>query len=121
MFDTDKLTAFNGERIRDLDEGDLAERLEPFVARAAGGALDDAGRETVRGLVPLVQERMQRLDEVVDYAGPFLADEVTIEGSVSVEINSVLDLFEQVKLAFDEADITIPFPQRDVHLFQNSQ
>ena len=30
-------------------------------------------------------------------------------------------LFEQVKLAFDEAGITIPFPQRDVHLFQNSQ
>ena len=28
-------------------------------------------------------------------------------------------LFEQVKLAFDEAGITIPFPQRDVHLFQN--
>lgn len=28
------------------------------------------------------------------------------------------DLTEQVKLAFDEADISIPFPQRDVHLFQ---
>lgn len=27
-------------------------------------------------------------------------------------------LYEQVKLAFDEAGITIPFPQRDVHLFQ---
>ena len=29
-------------------------------------------------------------------------------------------LFEQVKLAFDEEGITIPFPQRDVHLFQNT-
>ena len=29
-------------------------------------------------------------------------------------------LFEQVKLAFDKAGITIPFPQRDVHLFQQS-
>lgn len=28
------------------------------------------------------------------------------------------DLTEQVKLAFDEAGITIPFPQRDVHLMQ---
>lgn len=27
-------------------------------------------------------------------------------------------LFEQVKYAFDKAGITIPFPQRDVHLFQ---
>jgi small conductance mechanosensitive channel len=25
------------------------------------------------------------------------------------------DLIEQVKLAFDAGDITIPFPQRDVH------
>jgi len=29
-------------------------------------------------------------------------------------------LFEQVKYAFDKASITIPFPQRDVHLFQQS-
>jgi small conductance mechanosensitive channel len=28
------------------------------------------------------------------------------------------DLNEQVKLAFDEAGITIPFPQRDVHMYQ---
>ncbi|WJG10437.1 mechanosensitive ion channel domain-containing protein [Aliiglaciecola sp. LCG003] len=28
------------------------------------------------------------------------------------------DLFEKVKYAFDENDITIPFPQRDVHVFQ---
>lgn len=29
-------------------------------------------------------------------------------------------LYEEVKLAFDEAGITIPFPQRDVHLFQSN-
>ena len=29
------------------------------------------------------------------------------------------DLNEQVKLTFDEAGITIPFPQRDVHLYQS--
>ena len=29
-------------------------------------------------------------------------------------------LFEQVKLAFDKAGITIPYPQRDVHLYQQS-
>ncbi|MEQ3635178.1 mechanosensitive ion channel domain-containing protein [Alcanivorax sp.] len=29
-------------------------------------------------------------------------------------------LFEQVKYAFDKAGVTIPFPQRDVHLFQQS-
>lgn len=30
------------------------------------------------------------------------------------------DLTEQVKLAFDEAGISIPFPQRDVHVYQES-
>ena len=29
------------------------------------------------------------------------------------------DLMERVKLAFDEEGITIPFPQRDVHLYQH--
>jgi small conductance mechanosensitive channel len=31
------------------------------------------------------------------------------------------DTHEKVKLAFDEAGISIPFPQRDVHLFNQSQ
>ena len=30
------------------------------------------------------------------------------------------NLYEQVKLAFDRENITIPFPQRDVHLIQAS-
>ena len=40
-----------------------------------------------------------------------------------VNVEDYWDLFfslqEQVKLRFDEEGITIPFPQRDVHLFQN--
>lgn len=34
--------------------------------------------------------------------------------------STALDLPEQVKLRFDEEGISIPFPQRDVHLFQES-
>jgi small conductance mechanosensitive channel len=30
------------------------------------------------------------------------------------------DLTEKVKLAFDQEGISIPFPQRDVHLYQQS-
>jgi len=29
------------------------------------------------------------------------------------------DVTEQIKKKFDEQNISIPFPQRDVHMFQN--
>jgi glutamyl-tRNA synthetase len=84
-FDVDKLTAFNGERIRAMDPDELAQRLLPhldgtegeraLVARPPG----DGQLAVVRGLVPLVQERMQRLDEVEEYAAPFLTDDVTYD------------------------------------------
>jgi glutamyl-tRNA synthetase len=84
-FDVDKLTAFNGERIRDLDPDELADRLVPFLDGTYGDEVlvatppTDAQREVLRGLVPLVQERMQRLDEVQRYAPAFLRDEVELD------------------------------------------
>ncbi len=84
-FDVDKLMAFNGERIRDLGVDELAARLVPYLDGTEGGdvlvdAPPTAGQLLVlRGLVPLVQERMQRLDEVQRYAPAFLRDEVTLD------------------------------------------
>jgi glutamyl-tRNA synthetase len=84
-FDVDKLTAFNGERIRELAVDDLAERLVPHLdgtegERALIGSPPTADElAVVRGLVPLVQERMQRLDEVERYAPAFLRDEVELD------------------------------------------
>ncbi len=96
MFDPDKLTAFNGERIRGLDAVDLAGRLLPFLDGTFQPLDDDgfvppitapasaADLATLAGLVPLVQERMQRLDEVQGYAAAFFSDGVTLdEGSVA--------------------------------------
>ena len=92
MFDEDKLTAFNGERIRDLDEVELAQRLVPFLdgtvaieegeeagATVIGSPPSAEQVATLQGLVPLVQERMQRLDEVVGYAPPFFTAQVEID------------------------------------------
>jgi len=84
-FDVDKLTAFNGEQIRDLDPEELARRLVPYLDGTEDGevlvATPPTERETIllRGLVPLIQERMQRLDEVQHYATAFLRADVELD------------------------------------------
>jgi glutamyl-tRNA synthetase len=84
-FDVEKLTAFNGERIRSMDVDELAHRLLPHLDGTEGEETlidsppTDAQLAVVRGLVPLVQERMQRLDEVEAYAAPFLRAALTYD------------------------------------------
>ncbi|MEX2532615.1 MAG: glutamate--tRNA ligase [Nitriliruptoraceae bacterium] len=86
-FDVDKLAAFNGERIRGLGQDELAERLlaqlsgadSPDIIPLIKNPPSDDERQVVRKLVPLVQERMQQLDEVLQYAPPFLSDVVTYD------------------------------------------
>ena len=93
-FDVDKLTAFNGERIRDLAPDELAHRLVPYLdgtflpvdddGAPVGSSLiatppTDAEFDLLRRLVPLVQERMQTLDEVQRYAGAFFSEEVALD------------------------------------------
>ncbi len=107
-FDEQKLSAFNGERIRDLAPEVLGELLLPFLdGTYAPDANDESGnpidgglpdwtpliskpatdrdRAVVHGMVPLVQERMQRLSEIQAYAGPFLTDEVLEIDPVAVD------------------------------------
>ncbi len=84
-FDVDKLTAFNGERIRELPADELTELLLPYLDGTEGEEalieqpITDDQRAIVSGLVPLIQERMQRLDEVERYAPAFLQDEVELD------------------------------------------
>jgi glutamyl-tRNA synthetase len=90
-FDVEKLTAFNGERIRDLDPAELSALLVPFLDGTYGDRLlDDPPSEPqlaiLGGLVPLVQERMQRLDEVQAYAPPFLTDEVALDEAAVAKV-----------------------------------
>ncbi len=91
-FDEEKLTAFNGERIRLMAPGELAQRLIPYLDGTEGErALIDrppseAQLTVVHGLVPLVQERMQRLDEIEQYAPPFLLDELTYDEAAVTKV-----------------------------------
>jgi glutamyl-tRNA synthetase len=76
-FSYEKLDWMNGVYIRSLSEGELLERLLPFWQKA--GLVPDPcpgeEREKLRPIVPLVQERLKRLEEVVEWTG-FLFREV---------------------------------------------
>ncbi len=67
-----KFDYFNGYYIRSLSVADLAKRIKPFLV-AAGYAVDDAKLEKI---VPIIQERMNTLDDCVDMAGFFFMAEV---------------------------------------------
>ena len=61
MFDWDKLDWINGHYIRALSDGELAERLRPF--------LPELPAETVRAAAPALKERLPRLDKAAELLG----------------------------------------------------
>ncbi len=71
-FSYDKLEWMDGVYIRQLGTDDLAERLLPFLT----GAGLPADRATVRRIVPLVQERLKKLAEVVEWTDFFFTAEL---------------------------------------------
>jgi glutamyl-tRNA synthetase len=77
VFDAEKLTWMNGVYLRDLPEERLAElitaRLESDLPESASRPVDTA---TVRALVPLVRERIKRLDEIAEMVEGFFTDEL---------------------------------------------
>ncbi|HEX9795503.1 MAG TPA: glutamate--tRNA ligase [Anaerolineales bacterium] len=72
-----KLDHFNGLHIRALPVDDLTDRLVPWF-ESAGFAVD---RQRLARIVPLLQERIRTLDEAVEMAGFFFADEVTADAA----------------------------------------
>jgi glutamyl-tRNA synthetase len=77
-FSYDKLLWFNGIYIRSLTPADLAERCLPFLQRA--GLLPDPcppeRLQYLTELMPLVQERLKLLTDVVEWTDYFLRDEI---------------------------------------------
>jgi glutamyl-tRNA synthetase len=67
-----KLDHFNGLHIRNLEVGDLAERLLPFFEKA--GIHPDI--EILREIAAILQVRLVTLDEAVEKAGFFFQDKV---------------------------------------------
>ena len=79
-FSYDKLDWLNGVYIRNLEANDLATRLIP----ALRDARFDPDPNLVRGLVPLVQERLKRLSDVVRLTSFFFTDEITYDPATLV-------------------------------------
>ena len=71
-FNYDKLDHMNGVYIRGLDAEDLAERMMPFLEEAGL----NADYENLVRIVPLVQERMKRLDEAPNVVDFFFVEEL---------------------------------------------
>lgn len=72
-----KLDHFNGLHIRNLDTVDLANRIEPFF-RLNSITTD---HETLVKIAPLLRERLNTLDDAVDFAGFFFKDTVNPDPS----------------------------------------
>lgn len=77
-FDVDKLRSMNGDRIRALDDRELAERATPYLV--AVGVLADpptaSHSSLLTRLMPLVRDRVQTLTEIPPLIGFCFTDRV---------------------------------------------
>jgi glutamyl-tRNA synthetase len=83
-FSYEKLDWLNGLYIRELAPEDLAQRLLPFL-REAGL---DADLELTKRLVPLIQERLKKLSDAIEWVDFFFVDEITYDPADLVQKKS---------------------------------
>ncbi len=78
VFDRERLDWLNGQWIRRLGPDDLIERLNPFLEAARDdGRIDRVpSSDELRALLPIVQERLPRLDAIADLVGFLWLDRV---------------------------------------------
>lgn len=83
-----KLDHFNKLHIKELNDGELAARLQPFFTRAG----IPAGGETLEEIAPIVKERLTTLDDAVEMAKFFFepqvhydSERILMEGCTSQE------------------------------------
>lgn len=86
-FDIKKLEAINGEKIRKMDLEDLLQRSIPFLteAKVISGSIDEI--EVVRKALPLIQERIITLSEVVPMVRFLFGDAVEVENESLAKIS----------------------------------
>lgn len=76
-FDIEKLTSWNGDRIREMSTDEFIAHVEPFLVREdVVPSIGDEARAVLHKIAPLVQERTKRLDEVPGQLRFLFDDEV---------------------------------------------
>ncbi len=98
FFDTGKLRSMNGDRIKELADDELAERLQPYFAAEGliGEVADLEHQRLLLGLAPLLRERIQTLAEAVPLAAPYFRawvewDEKSVARNLKGHAGEVLD------------------------------
>ncbi|HLX34912.1 MAG TPA: glutamate--tRNA ligase [Candidatus Limnocylindrales bacterium] len=81
VFDRERLEWLNGQWIRRLDPDDLIGRLTPFleIAKEDGRIDRIPSPDELRALLPIVQERLPRLDAIVDLAGFLWTERIALD------------------------------------------
>lgn len=82
IFDVTKLEWMNGYYIRQLSVPELTSRVMPFMEGA--GLARESDRAYVERIVPLIQERIKRLNEVVEYTDLFFARDLAYDSGLLV-------------------------------------
>jgi len=108
VFSRQKLEWMNGVYVRQLKQEDLAARVLPFLQAADL----EADEQTVRRLVPLIQERIKVLADTVELVDFFFAEEIKYDSLLLVgkkmdarasldALRRALEVLEQLP-SFDE-------------------
>ncbi len=86
VFDRERLEWLNGQWIRRLDPDDLVDRLRPFVeAELAAGRIDwMPSDDELRGLLPIIGERLPTLGAIGDLVGFLWVRELTLDPALLV-------------------------------------
>ncbi len=90
IFSVEKLNWMNGIYIRMADKADLAERVKPYLERPEkeGGLPDIVKRpldvKYLEGLMPLIQERLHRLDEAAGMLDIFFVEKVSLSEEILI-------------------------------------
>ena len=101
IFNIEKLDWMNGVYIRQLGVDALADRLMPFLeAGLPPEASRPLSREYVEKIVPLIQERLKKLDEAADLTSFFFVEEIRYDAHLLIAKNmTAADTLRALRIA----------------------